>query len=470
VETYRTAIELKTVDVSQRIISGFAAVHHSVDRVRDIIDPGASAKAVARLASPQDVGVFIGHDMSALPVGIPLRIEATPHGLYTETYILKGPVGDNLLAVAKDLAAHGRPLGMSIGYRTRDSRHETAGRKRVRRILDYGLHEYSYAAHQSVAHPEAVLTGVKAHRRNEAEPAPPKKALGEGTDTAGGALVPADRPARAGRGGKMDYRVQQEGDQWCVYCAGDDGDGDGDGDLLGRYDDEETANAVADALREADRRTAMMDDGAAVQTDMPAKTAPAPAQRKAVWSTARINDLPDSSFLYIEPDAEKDEDGKTIPRGKRHFPYKNADGGIDLPHLRNAIARIPQSNAPGLDDAKKKALQARARRLLGDAQGNGKTILEEDEWKTGAPIQIYGLGLDLCDLSARLARELKAMALLGEDTKDHCRVRAPLRAELARVETDLHRLLDWAATIERGEDALALRTRYAYELAGALDL
>jgi HK97 family phage prohead protease len=464
VETYLTAIELKTVDVSQRIISGFAAVHHSVDRVRDIIDPGASAKAVARLQSPQDVGVFIGHDMSALPVGIPLRIEATPHGLYTETYILKGPQGDNLLAVAKDLAAHGRTLGMSIGYRTHDSRHETAGRKRVRRILDYGLHEYSYAAHQSVAHPEAVMTGVKAHRR---------KALGLGADAAGGMLVPPDRPPRGGRGGKMDYRVQQEGDDWCVYCTGDgddDDDQDGAGDLLGRYDDEETANAVADALREADRRKAMMDDGEPVQTDMMDKTRSQTRQTKAVWSTAQVNDLPNSAFLYVEP-GEDDEEGKRVPRSKRHFPYKNAQGGIDLPHLRNAIARIPQSNAPGLDDARKKALQARARRMLGDAQGgNGKTTAEGDEWKTGAPIQIYGLGLDLCDLSARLARELKAMTLLGEDTKENARMRAPLRAELARVETDLHRLLEWAATIERGEDALALRTRYAYELASALDL
>lgn len=85
---------------------------------------------------------------------------------------------------------------------------------------------------------------------------------------------------------------------------------------------------------------------------------------KAVWSTAYVNDLPDSSFLYVES-GEK-EDGKTTPRSKRHFPYKDANGKIDLPHLRNAIARIPQSNAPGLTAAKKRSLQERARRLLGN--------------------------------------------------------------------------------------------------------
>ena len=39
---------------------------------------------------------------------------------------------------------------------------------------------------------------------------------------------------------------------------------------------------------------------------------------------------------------------------------------MDLPHLRNAIARIPQSNAPGLTPEKKRSLQERARKLLGN--------------------------------------------------------------------------------------------------------
>lgn len=83
---------------------------------------------------------------------------------------------------------------------------------------------------------------------------------------------------------------------------------------------------------------------------------------KAVWSTAFVNDLPDSAFLYVESGGKKDADGKTEPRSLRHFPYKGDDGKVDLPHLRNAIARIPQSNAPGLN---KEALQKRAQSLLG---------------------------------------------------------------------------------------------------------
>jgi len=90
------------------------------------------------------------------------------------------------------------------------------------------------------------------------------------------------------------------------------------------------------------------------------------AEVKATWSAAMVNDLPDSSFLYIESGGEKDEGGKTTPRSLRHFPYKGSDGAVDLPHLRNAIARIPQSNAPGLDEDKKASLQKRAQGILAD--------------------------------------------------------------------------------------------------------
>lgn len=66
-------------------------------------------------------------------------------------------------------------------------------------------------------------------------------------------------------------------------------------------------------------------------------------QGKAVWSTKTQNDLPDSSFAYIEPGGKKDADGKTVPRSKRHFPLYDADGKPDAAHIRNALARASQS-------------------------------------------------------------------------------------------------------------------------------
>jgi hypothetical protein len=85
---------------------------------------------------------------------------------------------------------------------------------------------------------------------------------------------------------------------------------------------------------------------------------------KAVWSAAYINTLPDSSFLHIESGGKKDEEGKTVPRSLRHFPYKDDKGKIDLPHLRNAVARIPQAKIAGLSADDLSKLQAKAQDLL----------------------------------------------------------------------------------------------------------
>jgi phage head maturation protease len=54
-------------------------------------------------------------------------------------------------------------------------------------------------------------------------------------------------------------------------------------------------------------------------------------------SSSAINDLPDSAFAYIESGGKKDDQGKTVPRSKRHFPIH------DAAHVRNALARAPQS-------------------------------------------------------------------------------------------------------------------------------
>lgn len=88
----------------------------------------------------------------------------------------------------------------------------------------------------------------------------------------------------------------------------------------------------------------------------------------AVLSAAQINDLPDSDFLYIEPGGTKDADGKTTPRSKRHFPVP------DVEHVRNALARIPQSNLPA--DVKA-AATAKARAML--ARMTKDFDMDEDE-------------------------------------------------------------------------------------------
>lgn len=91
---------------------------------------------------------------------------------------------------------------------------------------------------------------------------------------------------------------------------------------------------------------------------------------KAVWSTAYVNSLPDSAFLHVESGGSKDSEGKTVPRSLRHFPVKDANGNVDLAHVRNALARIPQSNLP--QAVKDRATQA-AERMLNASKADETT-------------------------------------------------------------------------------------------------
>jgi len=87
---------------------------------------------------------------------------------------------------------------------------------------------------------------------------------------------------------------------------------------------------------------------------------PKPQLAEAEWDTEYINNLPDEAFAYIESGGSKDEQGKTVPRSLRHLPYKNAQGNLDPDHVRNALARLDQTDIPaeGKAEAKKKLCDA----------------------------------------------------------------------------------------------------------------
>jgi hypothetical protein len=83
--------------------------------------------------------------------------------------------------------------------------------------------------------------------------------------------------------------------------------------------------------------------------------------KEAEWTTEYINDLPDDAFAVIAPGGEKDEQGKTVPRTLRKLPHHNAQGSLDLDHLRNALARVNQIEPANLQAQAKKHLCAHAR-------------------------------------------------------------------------------------------------------------
>ena len=54
-----------------------------------------------------------------------------------------------------------------------------------------------------------------------------------------------------------------------------------------------------------------------------------------VWDKCYVDDLPDSSFAYIEHGGRKDAEDKTVPRTLRRYAYKNAQGEVN----KHAVAR-----------------------------------------------------------------------------------------------------------------------------------
>lgn len=119
--------------------------------------------------------------------------------------------------------------------------------------------------------------------------------------------------------------------------------------------------------------------------------------QKKEWSTAYVNDLPDSAFLYIAPGGEKDSEGKTSPRSLRYFPVRDADGKIDSAHVRNALSRIPQAKVPS---GVKEAAAAKARRLLEQ--------INKSEENDMPPLWIPEKELDEFITKASLTKEQKA--------------------------------------------------------------
>lgn len=83
----------------------------------------------------------------------------------------------------------------------------------------------------------------------------------------------------------------------------------------------------------------------------------------ALWTSKLINSFPDSSFAVVEKGGKKDAEGKIEPRNYRHLPYKDAEGKVDLPHLRNALARMNQIVASSDKDTTER-IRAVARRVL----------------------------------------------------------------------------------------------------------
>jgi HK97 family phage prohead protease len=136
-------------------------------------------------------------------------------------------------------------------------------------------------------------------------------------------------------------------------------------------------------------------------------------QVRDVWTTAYVNDLPDSSFLYIAPGGTK-KNGKT-DGAHRYFPVKDAAGKVDAAHLRNALAQIPKASTLSAD-VRAKCMQmakdmAEAHPTVGGPAGTyaGSAGSGRDRM----PAEVMGLQTRRFDLVMELRADGDGRTLIG---------------------------------------------------------
>jgi len=129
--------------------------------------------------------------------------------------------------------------------------------------------------------------------------------------------------------------------------------------------------------------------------------------QEAEWDQAFQNDLPDSAFAAIGAGGEKDEQGKTVPRTLRHLPHHNAQGNLDLPHLRAAMARLNQIEPASLQPEAKKHLCGHARSEK--AEDLVSEFCGEEPPKVSESDETVALRKKIVDLEAKLAESEKTL-------------------------------------------------------------
>jgi len=161
--------------------------------------------------------------------------------------------------------------------------------------------------------------------------------------------------------------------------------------------------------------------------------------KEAEWDAAYINDLPDSAFAVIASGGQKDDEGKTTPRSLRHLPHHKADGSLDLPHLRNALARMNQIEGASQAEAKKHlCAHAKDSQIVSEFcgekppnQGESEEVkalkakltetegkLTEAEKKLQEPADVVALRKQLVETESKLADQEKKTKAAEKRTSD----------------------------------------------------
>jgi len=190
------------------------------------------------------------------------------------------------------------------------------------------------------------------------------------------------------------------------------------------------------------------------------KAAITPKITRAEWTTAEVNDAKDLVFAVVEPTGNKDEGGKTVPRNARHLPHhdlgadEHSDANVDLPHLRNALARANQIQ-PATDTISTEELRSRADSHLEKHRHLLKTEQEEEEglffddatWDAflqycGENHPSMNLWREFLVLQPRPAAQTRGEAAPGDDVAHMMEDMHQTMAEMRQMMDELQVLMD----------------------------
>jgi len=152
-EMERKEFRLDTVTTDAGSFEGYASVHGVLDRVGDVVMPGAYTKTLPTFL--RDGVIHWAHDF-ATPVAWPTAAYEDARGLFLAGKFHSTPAGQNARTVTAERLAAGMSMGLSIGYKVEDYRYRDDG---VRELHEIELLEVSLVTLPAQA--EATVTDVK---------------------------------------------------------------------------------------------------------------------------------------------------------------------------------------------------------------------------------------------------------------------------------------------------------------------
>ena len=135
----------------------------------------------------------------------------------------------------------------------------------------------------------------------------------------------------------------------------------------------------------------------------------------ASWSSEYINSLPDSSFACVD-------------KSGRHYPFKDANGKVDLPHLRAALSRIGD---PSNTQCGKSVLLAAAKKAgIGTAELEDKPKNTDTGGNNRMEEEIQKLQAKVAELETTIQTQSEELASVKE-------ANGKLTTDLAARDTEL---------------------------------